>query len=235
MKHLFNLILIIAFILNTQTVYSKSLTFDEIKANVKNEILKELKSTYGSDCQYGVTIINVSNQNLEIPEGKINYKVSSNSNELRGKDIKKVDIYVDDKLEKRFIVPVEIQVYKKVLVATNTIKLGQNINYANTTLKNINIADKSKTIVTTLPSDVSSKKIYQIGEVIDNRFLAIKPAVEQRTDVRAFVKNNEVTLTIDAFSLTSGMIGDYVTVQNKNNRKLYRAKVIGLNKVLITM
>ena len=42
-------------------------------------------------------------------------------------------------------------------------------------------------------------------------------------------------ITIDGTALADGMTGDYVNVENKNYKRVYTGKVIGENRVLVSI
>ena len=83
---------------------------------------------------------------------------------------------------------------------------------------------------------MSAKKAFQKGEVIDKRFVKMKPDVIRNGEVRIFfVSNGAVMITIDGTALADGMTGDYINVENKNYKKVYTGKVIGENRVLVNI
>ena len=83
---------------------------------------------------------------------------------------------------------------------------------------------------------MSAKKAFQKGEVIDKRFVKMRPDVERNNDVRIFfVSNGAVMITIDGTAMADGMTGDYVNVENRNYKKVYKGKVIGENRVLVNI
>ena len=80
-----------------------------------------------------------------------------------------------------------------------------------------------------------SKKWFREGEIIDRRFVKIKPDVERNSDVQAYFNSNGVLIRINGKSMGEGMIGDYVNIQNQTYKRTYRGRVIGENKVLINI
>ena len=87
-----------------------------------------------------------------------------------------------------------------------------------------------------LDKDITAKKAFQKGEIIDKRFVKMKPDVARNSDVRIFfVSNGSVMISIDGNALADGMIGDYINVENKNYKRVYNGKVIGENRVLVNI
>jgi xanthine phosphoribosyltransferase len=61
------------------------------------------------------------------------------------------------------------------------------------------------------------EKAFQKGEIIDKRFVKMKPDVLRNEGVRIFfVSNGAVMVTIDGTAMADGMTGDYINVENKN-------------------
>ena len=84
--------------------------------------------------------------------------------------------------------------------------------------------------------EMKAKKAFQKGEVLDKRFVKMKPDVERNMGVRIFfVSNGAVMITIDGTAMADGMTGDYINVENKNYKRVYTGKVIGENQVLVTL
>ena len=87
-----------------------------------------------------------------------------------------------------------------------------------------------------LEKEITTKKIFQKGEIIDRRFVKMKPDVARNADVRVFfVSNGSVMISIDGTAMSDGMLGDYINVENKNYKKVYNGKIIGENRILVNI
>ena len=76
--------------------------------------------------------------------------------------------------------------------------------------------------------------MFREGEMIDKRFVKVKPDVVLNSEVRVFfVSNDAVMITIDATAMSDGLLGEYIKVSNKKYNKTYTGKVIGENRVLV--
>jgi flagella basal body P-ring formation protein FlgA len=82
---------------------------------------------------------------------------------------------------------------------------------------------------------IVTKKWFREGEIIDKRFVRMKPDVERNSEVQAYFKSNGVMIMVNGKALDDGMIGDYISVLNDKYKKTYKARVIGENKVLINI
>ena len=129
-------------------------------------------------------------------------------------------------------------VYKEIIVANDFINREQAITKDNVITKKIDVSQKIDYVLSEniLSKEMSAKKAFQKGEVIDKRFVKMKPDVARNGEVRIFfVSNGAVMITIDGTALADGMTGDYISVENKNYKKVYTGKVIGENRVLVNI
>ena len=149
-----------------------------------------------------------------------------------------VDIYVNNAFVKSLNLPVQTIVYEEVLVASDFIAREQTLTKDCTEVKKVDVSMRMNYILTEkmLEKEITTKKAFQKGEIIDKRFVKMRPDVARNSDVRIFfVSNGAVMISIDGTAMMDGMTGDYVNVENKNYKKVYNGKVIGENKVLVNI
>ena len=216
---------------NAQTVTS---------AEVKSQIAAQLKAGYEkmANAEIDVKITATPFAELQLPDGKIEYKIVQGGDKIVPRDIKRIDVYVNNAFVRTLNLPTQTSVYKEVLVAADTINREQSINRETTLLKKIDVSQRMDYILTdkVLHKEMFAKKAFQKGEVIDKRFVKMKPDVERNSGVRIFfASNGAVMITIDGTALSDGMTGDYINVENKNYKKVYTGKVIGENRVLVNI
>ena len=209
-------------------------------AEVKSQIASQLKAGYEkmTNAEIEVKITATPFAELQLPDGKISYKITQGGDKIVPRDIKRIDIYVIDAFVRTLNLPTQTSVYKEVLVAADTINREQSINRETTLLKKIDISQRMDYILTdkVLHKEMFAKKAFQKGEVIDKRFVKMKPDVERNNGVQIFfVSNGAVMISIDGTALSDGMAGDYINVENKNYKKVYTGKVIGENRVLVNI
>ena len=209
-------------------------------AVIKSQIADQLKTNYakitGGEVEVKITATPFAE--LQLPDGKISYKIVQGGDKIVPRDIKRVDIYVNNAFVKTLNLPAQTSIYKEVLVALDSINREQAVTRENVTVKKIDISQKSDYILTenVLNKDITAKKMFQKGEIIDKRFVKMKPDVERNMGVSIFfVSNGAVMITIDGTALSDGMTGDYINVENKNYKKTYKGKVIGENRVLVNI
>ena len=216
---------------NAQTVSS---------AEVKSQIAKQLVSAYKTmtDADVQVKITATPFAEMQLPDGKITYKIVQGAEKIIPRDIKRVDIYVNNSFVRTLNLPAQTAVYQDVLVAADFINREQAITRETTLVKKIDVSQKIDYVLSeqVLNKEISAKKAFQKGEIIDKRFVKMKPDVARNGDVRVFfVSGGAVMISIDGTAMADGMTGDYINVQNKNYKKVYTGKVIGENRVLVNI
>lgn len=223
------IMIVTAVCVNAQTVTS---------AEVKSQVAKQLQNGYEkmvkADVEVKITATPFAS--IQLPDGKVTYKIVQGADKIIPRDIKRVDVYVNNAFVRTLNLPTQTIVYKDVLVAADYINREQAITKESTVVKRIDVSQKIDYVLSdkVLSKEMSAKKAFQKGEIIDKRFVKMKPDVERNMGVRIFfVSNGAVMITIDGTALADGMTGDYINVENKNYKKVYTGKVIGENRVLV--
>ncbi len=225
------LIMMIGLSANAQTISSA-----QVKADVARVLENGYKKISDGDIEVKVTATQFAQ--LQLPDGKITYKVVSGGDKVVPRDIKRVDVYVNNAFVRSLNLPVQTKVYKEVLVARDFIDREQSVTKDCTEVKKVDISMKMDYVLEEkiLGKEISTKKAFQKGEIIDKRFVKMRPDVQRNGEVRIFfVSNGAVMISIDGTAMMDGMCGDYVNVENKNYKKVYNGKVIGENKVLVSI
>ena len=212
------------------------LTSAEIKSQIASQLENIYKKNTGAEVEVKISATPFAE--LQLPDGKISYKIVQGADKIVPRDIKRVDIYVNNAFVKTLNLPTQTVVYKEVLVAADFINREQAITREATLVKKIDVSQKIDYVLSEkmLSKEMSAKKAFQKGEIIDKRFVKMKPDVSRNGEVRIFfVSNGAVMITIDGTALADGMTGDYINVENRNYKKVYTGKVIGENRVLVNI
>lgn len=209
-------------------------------SDVKTSVAKILETNYNkmTNGEVEVKVSATPFAQLQLPDGKVSYKVVSGGDKILPRDIKRVDVYVNNAFVKTLNLPVQTIVYKDVLVASDFINRDQAVTNECTTVKRMDVSMKMDYVLDSkmLAKEMTTKKAFQKGEVIDKRFVKMRPDVQRNGEVRIFfVSNGDVMVTIDGTAMADGMTGDYINVENKNYKKVYNGKVIGENRVLVAI
>lgn len=227
---------ILTIILFAASVSASTISADTLKKDILQLIVKDYQSKTSADLDIKITMLPF--QSLNLPDGEITYVLINNNDEINlvSRDIKRVNILIDGKLQRTLSVPIEIKAYDEVLVAADLISREQPINPSKVRFKKINIADKSNFVVTKemMNKEMVAKKEFRDGEFIDKRFIKVKPDVTKNTEVRIILNSDSgLQISLDGIAKMDGTIGEYITVENKMYNKTYTAKVIGENRVLV--
>ena len=218
------------------SVQAQTVTSAEIKSQIATQLETIYKNNTKADVEVKITATPFAQ--LQLPDGKVTYKITQGADKIVPRDIKRVDIYVDNAFVRTLNLPTQTSVYKEVLVAADFINREQAITRETTLVKKIDVSQKMDYVLSenVLTKEMSAKKAFQKGEIIDKRFVKMKPDVTRNGEVRIFfVSNGAVMISIDGTAMTDGMTGDYINVENKNYKKIYTGKVIGENRVLVNI
>ena len=232
-----NLTLIVCLFCIGLSANAQTVTSAQVKTQIANQLTESYKKQY-ADADIQVKIMATPFAEIQLPDGKITYKITQGADKIVPRDIKRIDVYVNDAFIRTLNLPAQTSVYKDVLVASDYINREQAITKETTEVKKIDISMKMNYILTesVLKKEMSAKKAFQKGEIIDKRFVKMRPDVARNGDVRIyFVANGAVMITIDGTAMADGMCGDYINVENKNYKKVYTGKVIGENRVLVNI
>lgn len=235
MKKLISTILI-ALILTTNSVFAATYSDSFIREEVRKQINIQNKKYTNADLE--IIISSMPFKTMTVSDGKIKFVVTSNFDKFVPRDIKKVYVYVNGKLEREFLVQVRTLAYKNVLCAKTQLERESLLSNANVTAKRMEVSMQLDYVLTPemlRNKNIITKKWFREGEIIDKRFVRIKPDVERNSEVQAYFKNNGVMIMVSGKALNEGMVGDYINVQNDTYKRTYKARVIGENKVLINI
>ena len=217
-------------------VYAVEYTDEQIRTEIEKQVIQQNKKY--TDAEVKVIIASMPFKKMYISDGNIKFVVKSNFDKFVPRDIKKIYIYSNGKLEKQIIVSVRTLAYKEVLCANRQIDRDEILSLNNLMPKRMEVSSNIDYVLTKNMLDskeMISRKWFREGEIIDRRFVGMKPDVKSYSTVKAFFKSGNIFISTDGVVLSDGMIGDYVDVRNNTYKKTYRGKVIGENKVLINM
>ena len=232
MKKILTAVLIL--LTGSLSVNAQMVSSSEVKASVA----KILEENYKKMGDVEVKVSATPFAQLQLPDGKVSYKIVSGADKIVPRDIKRVNVYVNNAFIESLNLPVQTVSYKNVLVANDFINREQALTKDCVSVKKMDVSMKMDYVLgeQALNKEMSAKKAFQKGEIIDKRFVKMRPDVIRNGEVRIFfVSNDAVMISIDGTAMADGMCGDYINVENKNYKKVYNGKVIGENKVLVNI
>ncbi len=235
MKKIINLALITILTLSALKVQARTFSSDEVKNEIVQQVIESYKKYTDADLK--ATVLAVPFRDLNLPQGNVRFEVTSNVDKFMARDLKKVNIYVNDKFVRTFNAPVDVKAYKNVLVASDFIAREKSLTRSMVQVKKMEVSYNLEYALTEnmLGRDIITKKTFKEGEIIDKRFVKLRPDVQRNSEVTAFFKRDNILISVNAIALSEGMTGDYIGVENKGYKKIYTGKIIGENKVLIEM
>lgn len=235
MKKVLSLIAVIMVMMTSVKAEAQTLSAKQLENEVSKQVIKTYKNY--TDADLSVKILQIPFSTINVKDGTVSYRVSSNNNKFMPRDVKKVEIFVNGKYERFVMLPVEVKAYKNVLVASTDINRDSAITACNTVVQRREISNMLSNVITNsyLKRDVVSKKMYKEGEIIDKRFLAARPDVARNQEIVALFQSSGVTISITAIAQGEGNVGDYVMLKSPKYQRVYRGKVIAPNRVLVTI
>ena len=235
MKKIINLALITTLVLSATSAQARTYSADEVKAEITKQIVAT-NSKY-TNAELSATVIALPFTSLALPDGDVRFCVTSCLDKFMPRDLKKVNVYVNGTLVKNFNAPTEVRAYKDVLVASETIDRERILTKGTVEIKRMEISNNIDYVLTSemAEKEIITKKAFREGEVIDKRFVKLRPDVQRTSEVTAYITINNLMVSVNATALSDGVIGDYIGVENKSYKKVYTGKIIGENKVLIEM
>ncbi len=216
-----------------QTVSAATLTNAQVKAVISDTVTKQYQKY--TDARIRLEVINLPFDKIEVPEGKVTYSVVSNFDKFVKRDIKRVSIYVNGSLVNKFVVSIDAKAFKNVLVASRYIDRDSAITRSSVTIKEMEVSANLENILTeeALEKELIARKWFREGEIIDKRFVKMKPDVARNSEVQALFNSNNILIALSVNALGEGMVGDYIELESKSLKRRYRGQIIGTNKVLI--
>ncbi len=230
------LIMLLIMFMPLQGSQAQILSASKVKVDVARLFENTYKKTTNGEVLVKITATPFAN--IQLPDGRITYKIAPGADKILPRDVKRVEVYVNGVYIRTLNLPAQTFVYKDVLVASDFINREQMLTKDCTEVKRVDVSLRADYVLdgSMLEKEITTKKIFQKGEIIDKRFVKMKPDVARNADVRVFfVSNNSVMITIDGTAMSDGMLGDYINVENKNYKKVYNGKIIGENRVLVNI
>ena len=126
---------------NAQTISS---------AEIKSRVANQLEAIYNknTNAEVEVKITATPFAELQLPDGEVTYKIVQGADKIVPRDIKRVDIYVNNAYIRTLNLPTQTSVYKEVLVAADFINREQSITRETTLVKKIDITQRADYVLT---------------------------------------------------------------------------------------
>ena len=204
-----------------------------IVTDVTAQVQKQLQKFRPFEIE--VKVINLPVEEITKTAQRPTVKVESNFDKFMQYDIKKVTI-IDGAGSRSFPVNVKVAVYKDVLVAREFIPQFQLVNYSNTYVKKLDVANNIENVMGSLSEPlVASKNISRDAPVLEI-YTKSRPDVVRNSDVKVlFSQGDALSIELVGTAMKEGKVGDIITVKNAKYNKIYTATVVGENRVEVKL
>ncbi len=231
------IILIICFFVFDVNSDAKLLDSEFLKKEIEQDITQKLLNSDNDSKQISIEFKKFNFKSFKICDGDIEVRTSVNSNYISPSSIITVKVFCDNKYVKTFRLPIKLTIKDKVWVAKNSIDRGQTFGYSSVCLEEKDITRNYKNIATKGFSVIGniSRRNLRPGAIIDKRFIKKTPTVLKNSFIYLVFEGSKVKITLPGEALQDGGMGDYIKVKNNRLRKRYIGKVIGKNRVLISL
>ena len=135
-------------------------------ADVKTQVAKILENSYRTiipNAEVEVKISATPFANLVLPDGQVTYKIVQGGDKIIPRDIKRVDIYVNNAFVKTLNLPAQTSVYKDVLVASDFINRDQAITNETAMVKKMDVSQRMDYVLSEkmFAKEMKDKKAFQ--------------------------------------------------------------------------
>jgi len=235
MKNFFKTVLLVLIICFATSCKANSAVLSEkfIKDKIKSDVEAQVKTKINGKIR--VEIQDLPFKKIETSSKDIDIKTNLNLKYFNPVVIVRVSIITDGNTYKSFTAQAKINVYKNIWVAKDFIKRGE-------TLKNVVLEEKDISQISGNfvgeefnPFKYVSSKNYNPNDVINPDFIRMTPSIVKDSPVSVIFQTGTVSVTVTAKALSSGNIGEYIKVRNRDYKKDYVGKIIGENTVLVNI
>ena len=224
---------ILTLVLTTSASFSTVLNADYLKQEIQKGVIKEVKTI--TDGDVSVMVLKLPFDSIEVPDGKIKIISNTNLKNFNPYTVVKINVLVNNRIEKTFGVTAEITIQDKAWVVNDFVAKGSTITPNNVILEKTEISSIINKVVKKdfTPYGYLARKNFKQGDILDSRYIESAPDVMKNTLVSIIFKTDKITITADAISLDNGKIGDFVKVRSSKYKKDYIGKVVDSNTVLV--
>ena len=221
---------------NLNLHHSRELKLNDIELITKNTVFIDLedsiKNQYSIPSNWKIKFNSRNRVKAISTDSLSSVDISCNDCKKLGKN--KVKVSVNDSV-KWF----EIEVLKPITAVVAKKELGlsyKSINSSSVEEKTIYTSD-DKSIFKDFKqvSFYKTNKIISPGEVIKKRDLSPINLVTYGVPVKITLDSNGIKLTGTATPLSTGKLQDFIKVRNTKTKKVFTAKIIGLNEVKVEL
>lgn len=232
-KKIFTAIITTILVFSSLKAFAVVIPEEKIKQEISKQIIHKYRNYTNGEIE--VNVVATPYSSITVPDGKVTYKVFLNSDKFLPRDLVKVAILVNGRVRQSFNAPIVVKIYDYVFVAASSIEREKPINASDVLLEKKEVSNNFSHVLRedSLYKERYAKKYFSKGEIIDDRYVKLKPDVLRNSVVTVLFNTNNLTVSVDGVAMSDGVIGEIITVLNKDYNKVYKGTVIGENRILV--
>ncbi len=168
--------------------------------------------------------------------GDVSYEVIPLSkNQYIGQSRYTVIIYVDGQIQKSVNIFLDIVVFKEILVASKKIERGEMILPSNVMRLRKELRANTQDAISDparVLGMIAARSIPANG-ILKSSYIEMPVIVQRKDMVRVYLKSGGLLIQSVGLARESGVIGDYIKVQNIDSQKIFFAQVTGIREVTV--
>jgi len=133
-------------------------------------------------------------------------------------------------------VVVQAQLWKPVLVATRRLERGQPLDSSAAEVQTLDVLRERFALIpaTTRLEDQEVLQTVGEGRPLTCKDLALAPLVRKGAVVEVVAGDGSMSITMKGLALSTGGMGEAITIRNMDTRKDFQARVVKRNSVRVT-
>ena len=227
------ILIVITGVFFTSCADAKVLSKDFINKQVTSQLNQQMKSTIKGELK--TEIIPLYLNDIVVSDGETKIKAYFKDRTFSPRKIATVDILVNNKIEKKINMPINLKVYDEVWVTTGIVTRDKNFNISNTELKRKDITNNYENVLRSKDdiTEYVANKNFGISEIINKKYIKQKPDITKNSTISAIMQANTIQIAFEVQATENGCIGDMIKVKSPKYKRFYMGEVINKNMVLV--
>jgi len=232
MQHFKLIIILFFYLIDLPHALGQTFTdFNEFKSYIQQYVERQVPHRQDEDVK--INIIQLDS-NTKIPscnqliETKLSQQELSSTSNV-------VQVTCNGNQTWSLYVPLQIQVFTKVLAAARMIKPGEVIEKQDITTSKkdkYQLFDGYYTHIDQVTGKVAARVIPN-GGVFARKNLKKLPLVKKKQSVKLIIKHGSIEVTMQGVALTNGFLHDQIKILNPSSKRIVMAEVVGNGKAQI--
>ncbi len=211
--------------------HSQSIAANQSLASIEQQVRHFIISEYKQDKPK----INIQSIDSRLKLGKCGQKLSIKWHHpvKTGRNLIKVQCHA--KTQWKLFVPVTLEIFKQVYVATAAIRKGETINRLNTKKKLLDIGKLHRGYIENITpyDEKKTRRNIRQGEVLNSHLFEIRHAIKRGQAIILETGNKAISVKVKGTALSNGQKGDLIKVRNNSSSIIVEAIVQDKGKALV--